>query len=647
MHTTNYLTKLAFLALLALLSLLLLQCSPKVMLTSTDTNVQINKNLELRAIAKGFKAKGGPVGIEWFQDGIKVNSGPTYLFTTPEEGNYKMRLAANQGAKSAEQEFEVRSSLFDPKLVNLVYGIENFPILPEKEASLISVESEEKSEVTVNGDGSEKRTVWKEVKETYSASKNPDEFVMYDPNASVLWPGALVQGKSVASGVPDIIPIDTKHRLPGKLTLSILSGNEGSVTNKFSRETELTKSATTQAMNDILAGYSGATPAQYSYSKSVVNSSTQLDFSLDAGYSGPVNKIDGKLGVNWNEKKQRMVVKLYQKFFTITYDDPQGIRGVFKPTISFDDMRPYAAAGNPACYISSVTYGRMFVLLYETEDSELDISAALDYHYDGIVAKGYVEADFKSAFANGKITCKTFQIGGNAADGLAVSLDPLNTEKMRKLIAGGANFGANNPGEIISYRVNYLKDASLVRMNSAMEYTVTQREPISSDEFVAVPAITNMNKVRAEAELRRIGLRFEVNGTIDNCNMTPDEVISQKIPPGEMVKVDTKIGVTLVKDRPTVNAATIAGGGDLHRLSPEGTYSEGAWAFTNTSVAFSMAADKCATGYVIINHNLKGEKKYTIKAGEIVNINEFFGAGPIRVKFVCSDKNAALRLRIW
>jgi hypothetical protein len=88
-------------------------------------------------------------------------------------------------------------------------------------------------------------------------------------------------------------------------------------------------------MNDILSGMGGLGPAQYSYTKINVKSESQLEFDLNMGYSGPANKIDGQLGINWNNKKERMVVKLYQKFFTMTYDDPQGIQGVFYPSISY------------------------------------------------------------------------------------------------------------------------------------------------------------------------------------------------------------------------------------------------------------------------------------------------------------------------
>jgi hypothetical protein len=638
--------KILFLSLM--LSLFLLPtCSPKLMLSSGNTQIQIDKNLDLRADTKRFKKRKGPVTINWYVDGVKAAEGRSFLFNTPDEGYYKIRAEAVQNSTYAEQEIEVLSTLYDPKLVNLVNGIETFPLEPAKEATLVNTDRKETTEKEKTPQG-EKVTVWAEVKETYSASKNPDEFVMYDPNANVLWPGALVQGKSVASGVPDIIPIGPNHRKEGKVTLSVLNGDGSSVKNKFYRATEMTKSATTQAMNDILSGMGGLGPAQYSYTKINVKSESQLEFDLNMGYSGPANKIDGQLGINWNNKKERMVVKLYQKFFTMTYDDPQGIQGVFYPSISYNDMKPYAGAGNPACYISSVTYGRMFVLLYETEMDELFLNAALNYQYDGVVAKGYVEADLKSAFKNGKIEVKTFQVGGDAEKGLEVSLDPLNVSKMRSFIAGGANFSATNPGEIISYTVNYLKDASLVRMNSAMEYTVTQRTPISSDQMIEVPAITNMSKTEADAHLRRLGLKMKVSSTSDDCSQQANTVLSQSPQSGELIKAGSKVSVRTVKEQPKISAKSVPGKGNLHILSPEDSYSQGAWAMASTDVYFSIEGTKCTNASIIISHPLGGGITYTnYKAGDKKKYSKAYGPGKVNIKFVCDDPNARLHLRVW
>lgn len=622
-------------------------CSPSLKLNQSSGNVQINKKIELRAQAKGFKQKDGPVEINWIVNGERLATGSNFLFTPAELQTYIIRVEALQGAKRVESSINLDAGLFDPRILDLVNGVEKFPLKAEQPLTRKNMVVDTIAETQKKENGGEVRTVWKQVKETYNAATNPEEFVMFDPNASVLWPGALVQGNSIASGIPSIIPIGDTYRLPGRVTLSILSGDGRGTANKFYRNPAMTKSDVTQAMNEILAGYSGGTPGQYAYSKSIVNSSSQIQFDLAMGYAGPVNKIDGKLSVDWSQEKSRVVVKLNQKFFSMAYDDPQGIAGIFEPSIRYNDLSPYCGVGNPLCYISSVTYGRTFVLLYESDMSQLDLAATLDYTYNGVVATGYAAAELKTKFTNQSITVKSFQLGGDPAKGLEASLDPLNPKAIRDFMVEGAKFSKDNPGEIISYTIKYLKDASLVRMNSAMEYTVTQKTPISSDEFVVVPSIVNMSTEEATRRVEKEGLNLKITATQPNCGKVPGTVVSQGKAPGMLVNAGNTVEVTVVKERPRVSAQTINGKGDLKELLPEGSGSAGAWAFANTDVAFSLSGDECTQGTVIVSHDLKGTQQFTLKAGEIKAINQFFGAGLISVKFVSSDNNARLKYRIW
>ena len=102
-------------------------------------------------------------------------------------------------------------------------------------------------------------TTWNCVTKRYSASQNPDDFVMFNPLASVLWPGNLVQGASLASGIPTSIPV-TK-RQPGNIWLAIVtSGSSGA---KMYRTVEkMQPSYVNQAMNDILSEFGGQGYAQ-------------------------------------------------------------------------------------------------------------------------------------------------------------------------------------------------------------------------------------------------------------------------------------------------------------------------------------------------------------------------------------------------
>ncbi len=192
-----------------------------------------------------------------------------------------------------------------------------------------------------------------------------------------------------------------------------------------------------------------------------------------------------------------------------------------------------------------------------------------------------------------------------------------------------------------------MSQLDLAAMNSAMEYTVTQKTPISSDEFVVVPAIVNISTAEATRRVEAEGLNLKITATQPNCSKVPGTVVSQSRAPGMLVNAGNTVEVTVVKEHPRVSAQTINGKGDLKELKPEGSGSAVAWAFANTEVAFSLSGDECTQGTVIVSHDLKGTQQFTLKAGEIKAINQFFGAGLISVKFVSSDNNARLKYRIW
>jgi hypothetical protein len=321
-------------------------------------------------------------------------------------------------------------------------------------------------------------TTWLEQNVSYSASQNPDTYMMFNPQASVLWPGNLVQGNSIASGVPNSVPIS--NRAPGNVTLGILSGDSAGTANKFYRTIDQFQYSTVnQAMNSILSGYHGGTPAKYSYSMEQVYSASQLNFDLSLGYTGPSVSASGQIGISFSNSKTYFAVKLTQQFFTMVYDDPQGASGVFGPGFTASQLAPYTGAGNPVCYISSVTYGRIYILIYESTASAQDLNAALSFAYNGGVASGNVQstADFSKVMS--QTTAQVIQIGGDPQAGLDAAT-ALSYDKINSFLTLGADFSSTNIGEPISYTVKYLKDASLIRMNSVMQYTVTQKTPIST-----------------------------------------------------------------------------------------------------------------------------------------------------------------------
>lgn len=365
-------------------------------------------------------------------------------------------------------------------------------------------------------------TTWVEQTIHVSAADNPDQFMMFDPNAATLWPGNLIQGQSIASGVPQAVPVS--DRAPATVFLAIVSGDSAGSANKFYRTVgDPSGSSVTQAMNEILAGYQGGTPAKYNFSMEQAYSASQINFTLGFGYTGPAANASGSFGFAMSSAKSRYVVRLTQQYFTMAFDDPQGAAGVFGPSVTAGTLAPYVGPGNPICYISSVTYGRVFYLIYESQASSLQLQQALSFAYNGGVASGTVNdtASFNQVMSQTQV--QVFQLGGDPGAGLTLT-DPRNFDSITSFLSKGADFSPTNVGAPISYTIKYLQDASLVRMNSTMEYDYTARTPIatgvkaSTSNFVValpdvyIPSSTDPNGGDGGVWMR-VGIHDDVTNT--------------------------------------------------------------------------------------------------------------------------------------
>ena len=307
----------------------------------------------------------------------------------------------------------------------------------------------------------------------YSASWNLDSYLMLNPLVSVVWPGNLVQGVSLISGVPTSIPV--AKRQPGTI-ISMIS-NSGAVK---TRTVEMTFSTVNQAMNDILTEYGGQGYAKYHFSMELIENASDLNYKLKEGFNGA--DISTAFGGNFTENKTRMLVKLKLDNFTVGYEKPADLNGIFTPDITVDDLKYYTGNGNPICFISSVTYGVIYLALYETDATKEEMQDALRFSYMGITNTTPAEALNNFTKTMSKTTVRIFQIGGGATGGITAGM-ALNYDAIIEFLEKGASFNAQNPGAPISYTVKYLKSGKPVRMNNCMEYekeecvpTVTENE---------------------------------------------------------------------------------------------------------------------------------------------------------------------------
>ena len=182
-------------------------------------------------------------------------------------------------------------------------------------------------------------TLWRIDTVKISASENPEDFALFNPLAGVLWPGNLVQGTTLAGGVTASIPVAVSKRKPGNISLAIVSpaGNVGDP--MYLKVDNMQFSTVNQAMNDVMRGFGGHGYAQYSFTFHTIESTQQLDFSLNASFSGYGASAKAGLSVSNEDKYTYILVRLHQAYYTLVYDDPAGLDGVFTPDITANDLR--------------------------------------------------------------------------------------------------------------------------------------------------------------------------------------------------------------------------------------------------------------------------------------------------------------------
>ena len=307
-------------------------------------------------------------------------------------------------------------------------------------------------------------------------SQNADDFVLYSSNnTEIIYPGNFLQGKSVSEGAPKIIPL---KRGPGTITINTLNGSSV-VTETVD---EVSFSSIAQATNDLIGGNNGTLSANISYTREEVRSTSELGVKMNANFSTLSTKVKGSFDYNSSYKFNSVFVKVTQSLYTIVLDIPD-VNKAFDSTVTATDLGKYVYEGNPATYISSVNYGRIFYLLIQSTQSTQDIKASLEASFKAVVASGSGKVDVSHVSSLENVKVSGYAYGGDS--GLAAGALVGDMNDVKAFIEQG---GTINNGAPISYVVRSLEDPSIVvAANLATKYTVSECENVTG----GLPTFTN------------------------------------------------------------------------------------------------------------------------------------------------------------
>ena len=344
--------------------------------------------------------------------------------------------------------------------------------------------------------------VWNCTTTTYNATSpggGDKGFPLFNPNASVIYPGSLLQGESLKNATPDVIAVE---RAGGTISYDLNNGNTAS---SFTVD-KVAKSSIQNGMNQIIANAPSDLPANFVFTYSQVSSEQSLAFSMGVDYDTAFKSVSADFGFSQDKSYNRILVELNQSFYTMSFDIPTSVAGLFDESVTPEDLEKYVQAGNPATYISDVTYGRIYYMLIESTSSYTEMEAAVSAEFNGVAASSDVDIDASYISDLSELKVKVMAFGGESATTL-LSVGNSNLSELVALLAKSATISTGLP---ISYVVRSVKSNQIVGVQLATEYDVTNCTPAGAS---GAPTYTAFWKGQVLQRMGPVGAAFSLKGT--------------------------------------------------------------------------------------------------------------------------------------
>jgi hypothetical protein len=272
------------------------------------------------------------------------------------------------------------------------------------------------------------------------------------PVADVIYPGALVQGRSVMSG--RIAPIPLK-RTAG--TITVTTDLAGASRRSASREVgEVSLAAIQDARTELLRDLNpsdSATAIQYVSTQARTLEHGLLNLGVD--YKSASFDANLKVGLDAGLKTNTAIVNFQEIFYTVVFTPPATATPFFDPRVRLSDVKGYAEVSNaygepnPPAYISQVDYGRSLTVIITGSESWTKLTAALTAKMKaGSVA---IDGSYEKTISESQV--RVLSSGGQSAVTIKLLDDPL--KQLPAYLAAGGAYTPNNPGHPLRYSVRY------------------------------------------------------------------------------------------------------------------------------------------------------------------------------------------------
>ena len=304
----------------------------------------------------------------------------------------------------------------------------------------------------------------------YSLTSNPEKIVMYNPDASILWPGSLIQGKSYANGVGSLLGLTIAERAPIQVAITDFFNDNPA---QFVENPSLV--TVTAAIGNMVGGAQAEgldTPSSIQFNMETYHSDTEFAaaFSISGNYLGFSGSASGEK--NSNASETTVAVHFYQQMFTVSVAPPQTPGAFFSDDFTAEKLQEQVdlnkmGPDNLPVYLSEVVYGRMMMFTMTSNASEDEIRGTINAAYNGIggSAEGSLSASQKEILESSKIAITSY--GGPADATIAM----IRSGDWSQYFTKTAALTTAKP---LSYVFRNLGDGSIAKVSEAGTYNIRE-----------------------------------------------------------------------------------------------------------------------------------------------------------------------------
>lgn len=283
------------------------------------------------------------------------------------------------------------------------------PVQSEVQADLHNLEGDEDPEVTVQSD-----VTFSCTSETYSMATTPNKLVMYRPDATVLWPGGLVQGASYRDG-GDFLALPIAERAPLEVIASINNDDNARMVDVP------TAGSVGQAIGSMIGnaeaqGLATATSIDFVREEYHSESAFALGASLSARYLGFEASASGS--VDTNASMTTVTAHLTQTVYSVSVATPPTPDDFFSSALTAEALQAQIDLGrigpnNPPVFVSDVLYGRMMMYSVTAAASASEIRATIEASYENLSGSASGSLTTRQEKLLETATIRFVQVGGD------------------------------------------------------------------------------------------------------------------------------------------------------------------------------------------------------------------------------------------